>query len=297
MTGGTILGVVDNSSSAGEPAIFSVNIAAATPTTQLVTTFASLKSAPGGLSSPLSSLSVDDAGNAYGMAYNSESNEVGVYKLSGLGQGGSTGDEPVVEFGDSTTKLFVSKKSVIQVPEASVVAAAGDGTPMVSILAVPAAKKGDKQKTTTVNIDVILNPVGSVVTSAIQVAFDLNLAMTTAKVGTDYLGPVSGVVDFQPGQTIQTIAVKFVTAKLTEAEQAVVYQITSVTNAVLGSNSSTTIDCIDANLGEAEMAHLILRNRERRTRLSILRTFSTKAKASRPRRRTPSRMCSPSSRV
>ena len=192
------------------------------------------------------------------MAYNSESNEVGVYKLSGLGQGGSTGDEPVVEFGDSTTKLFVSKKSVIQVPEASVVAAAGDGTPMVSILAVPAAKKGDKQKTTTVNIDVILNPVGSVVTSAIQVAFDLNLAMTTAKVGTDYLGPVSGVVDFQPGQTIQTIAVKFVTAKLTEAEQAVVYQITSVTNAVLGSNSSTTIDCIDANLGEAEMAHLIL---------------------------------------
>ena len=46
--GGTILGVVDNSSSAGEPAIFSVNIAAATPTTQLVTTFASLKSARGG---------------------------------------------------------------------------------------------------------------------------------------------------------------------------------------------------------------------------------------------------------
>ena len=162
-----------------------------------------------------------------------------------------TGGLPQVEFADSTIMLFVSGKSGGQVTTIES-AKTGPVPAEVFVSIKPAAKKGGK-KTTNVSIDLIIDTAVKSDATPVQVAYAVNDALTTATPGKNFKGSTSGTLTFQPGEFVKSFTIQVLTAKLKQAQEAIVYRITSLVGAVLGTNSTTTVDIVDAALGENEM--------------------------------------------
>ena len=174
----------------------------------------------------------------------------------GGGQSGGSGQsEPTVEFADSTIKLFVSGKSGNQT---TTVASAQAGTvqAQVFVSVKPAAKKAGKN-TTNVSIDVIIDTAVQADATPVQVAYAVNDALTTATPGKNFTGPTSGTITFQPGEFAKSFTIQVLTAKLKQAQETIVYQINSLVGAALGTKSTTTVDVVEASLGENEMKRLL----------------------------------------
>jgi len=183
-------------------------------------------------------------------------------QTGGGGQGGGGGQtggggqgEPTVEFADSTIKLFVSGKSGGQTTTVTS-AQAGTVQAQAFVSMKPAAKKGGK-KTTNVSIDVIIDTAVQSDATPVQVAYAVNDALTTATPGKNFTGPTSGTITFQPGEFVKSFTIQVLTAKLKQAQETIVYHITSLVGAALGTNSTTTVDVVDAALGENEMKRLL----------------------------------------